>query len=153
VPGIILRKYKGYWSKRIHSIVFTLAIGLLIAAIWVAYSHKTLKDKPHFRSYHGIGGLILLSLYIGQGLGGLLALDPDLSIAAMKNMKKLIKKFHKSGGKLVTIFGILVILSGWWKFFPYHPAGVAAAVTASLLVFLDTLVKTKTPQVDIVKQN
>ena len=142
VPAVLLRKYKGYWSKKIHAYVFVVAMLATALSCYVIYAQKEVRGKPHLSSWHAIAGACLGLGYAGIALAGLLALDPDYAILHGKRVKATLKWVHKSGGRLLLVGGYLVCFSGWYKFFDAGSelwGGVLVTFTASLLTYLDPL--------------
>ena len=140
VPAVLLRKYKGYWSKKVHAYVFGLSLLLTSVCVYVIYAQREARGKAHFSSWHAIGGAGLGIGYVILSAVGLVALDPDY--AFVKRMKSTLKWIHKSGGRILLVFGYGVCFSGWYKFFSQGPnmwAGILVGATASLLTYIDPL--------------
>lgn len=142
VPAIILRKYKGYWSKKIHAYVLGVSLVVLFGCVYVAYAHKDARGKHHLMSYHAKAGASLVSAYLLFSFMGAAALDPDYAFISDKEKKALFKWVHKTWGRLSLVIGYWICFSGWAKFFEgstlYAGAGVAAG--ASFLTYLDPIV-------------
>jgi hypothetical protein len=143
VPGIILRKYKGYWSKKIHAIILTLALLILLMSLFFVYAHKQAKQKEHFVSIHAKSGALLLVLYLFFCVIGLIALDPDWAFISRKEIKTVMKRIHKSLGRITLVFGYWICFSGWLKFYQggIMYAGLGIALVASALTYLDPLME------------
>lgn len=141
VPAVILRKYKGYWSKKIHAYVFAASVLSLIACIYIAFVHKDARGKNHFVSLHAKAGSILAIIYVLLSAVGLLALDPDHALMMAKSRKTLLKTLHKSGGRYLLVAGYWICFSGWLKFFDgtVMYMGIAVATVSSFLTFVDPL--------------
>lgn len=142
IPGVILRKYKGYWSKKVHAYVFVLAILATFTGVYVIYVQKDAREKLHLASWHAIAGATICFAYLSVGFVGLAALDPDHAFISKKSVKGTFKWVHKTGGRLLLVGGYLVCLSGWYKFFEGEDflRGVAVVIAASLLTYLDQIV-------------
>jgi hypothetical protein len=148
VPAVILRKYKGYWSKKIHAYVFSISLVSLILSLYIAFVHKDARGKNHLVSLHAKAGALLAVSYLVFAIVGLVALDPDFAVISEKPRKNLLKWIHKSGGRVLLVMGYWICFSGWMKFFdgPILWAGVAVAVSASFLTYLDPLVDRMFPE-------
>jgi hypothetical protein len=144
VPAIILRKYKGYWSKKIHAYVFGLSLIALFLSLYIAFVHKDVRGKDHLVSLHAKAGAFLAASYLVLAMVGLLALDPDFARVIDKTRKTNLKWIHKSGGRELAVVGYWICFSGWVKFFdgPVLWVGGAVAFVATFLTYLDPLVDT-----------
>lgn len=138
VPGLLVRKFKGYWSKKVHAFLFSVAVSALLASLFIIYGSKEAKNKPHLQSYHGILGAILTLGYVAMAMIGSMALDPDTAFIREKRIRSWFKWIHMSGGRILLVSGYWICLTGWYKFFPGAESivGVIVAVFATFLTFL-----------------
>ena len=142
VPAVLLRKYKGYWSKKIHAYFFIAGVALTIASLYVIYVNKEAKGKWHIQSYHAIAGAVLVLGYIAFCVIGVLALDPDYACIPSEDLKSTLKWVHKSGGRVLLVAGYWVCFSGWYKFYQGSDltTGFLVALMASFLTYVDPIV-------------
>lgn len=142
VPAVILRKYKGYWSKKIHAYMFGLSIIAITMGIYVVFTSKRSRGKSHLASLHAQAAAVLVILYAVVAIIGVIALDPDYAFISDRVRKTLLKWIHKTGGRILVILGVWVCFSGWAKFFDGATlyGGAAIAAIASLLTYVDPLV-------------
>jgi len=144
VPAIILRKYKGYWSKKIHGYFFVLSLVLTGASMYFVYVNKALRRKPHLYSWHALGGALVVVGYLCLFSAGLMALDPDFACIGKTNpLRETLKWVHKSGGRVLLVLGYWVCFSGWYKFYQDGAEmrmGLGVAAAASLLTYIDPLI-------------
>lgn len=138
VPGLLVRKFKGYWSKKVHAFLFSSAVSALLASLFIIYASKEAKNKPHLQSYHGIFGALLTLGYVGMAMIGSMALDPDTSFIREKHIRSWMKWIHKSGGRILLVAGYWICLTGWYKFFP-GAESIVGAMVAGLATFLTFL--------------
>lgn len=83
----------------------------------VIYVNKTIHDKPHFQSWHGLLGLITVICLFSVGCGGFLSkYSFDLRAYVKPVHTKLI---HTLFGALTLILGYTVVIlglySGWYQ--------------------------------------
>jgi hypothetical protein len=143
VPGVILRKYKGYWSKKIHALFFTVSMLCIIFSMYIVWVNKESRGKPHLSSWHALGGAAYLVAFLALFLVGVMALDPDLACFSKSNSPySSLKWIHKSGGRLLLVLGYWICFSGWYKFFEGSDLALGAVVAsvASILTYIDPLV-------------
>lgn len=143
VPGVILRKYKGYWSKKIHALFFGFSMLCIVASIYFVWANKESRGKPHLSSWHALGGAGYLVGFFALFLVGVVALDPDVACLSKTNSPhSSLKWIHKSGGRLLLVFGYWICFSGWYKFYEGSDMllGTAVATIASILTYIDPLV-------------
>lgn len=149
VPAVILRKYKGYWSKKIHAYVFLVAVLAILGAVGVVIANKAARNKNHFVTVHGVSGLILAIAYISLTAIGVVSLDPDYA-CLQGNAKNILKWIHKSGGRLLLVAGYWICFSGWYKWFQGAELAAAAVVAslATLLTYIDPIASSIHPEKD-----
>jgi hypothetical protein len=144
VPGIILRKYKGYWSKKIHALFMTVSSLAVFLSVYVVFVNRSVREKPHLASTHAWYGATIFAGYILFTLSGFYGLDPDWASVKDEKLKKTIKWIHKSGGRIFAVIGYWVCLTGWQKLFHRDEAKMRLAfvvvITASVLTILDPIV-------------
>lgn len=142
VPAVIIRKYKGYWSKKIHAYMFGASIIALALGTYVVFASKISRGKAHLNSLHSQAAAVLIILYAAVAIVGIISLDPDFAFISDKVRKTILKWMHKSGGRILVVLGFWVCFSGWAKFFdgPAFYGGIMVACIASLLVYVDPLV-------------
>jgi hypothetical protein len=145
VPGVIIRKYKGYWSKKVHALFFFIAISAILSSLYVVYSSKEAKRKAHLQSYHALLGLSLALGYAGMAMIANMALDPDTGFIKHLLVRPWLKWIHTSGGRLLLVFGYWICLTGWYKFFTGLElfGGAFVALVASILTLIDVEPKKK----------
>ena len=139
VPGVLVRKYKGYWSKKVHAFIFGAAILCITLSVYVIYTSKEAKNRPHVTSNHGLMGYGLMIAYVGMSIIGILTLDPDMSLISSISLKAWFKWVHATGGRNLIVIGFWICYSGWYKFFSGTDLlyGVVVAVIASLFTVLN----------------
>jgi hypothetical protein len=144
VPGVILRKYKGYWSKKIHGYVFATSLLCTFASLYFIFQAKEAKARPHLTTVHAWAGLALSVGYTALAAAGIFGLDPDHAVLQKNTPReRFVKWIHKSGGRVLLVGGYWVCFSGWYKFFNKEGsmyAGALVALTASLLTYIDPIV-------------
>ena len=148
IPAVILRQYKGYWSKKIHAFFFVLSVACIVASMYFIYTNKEIKNKPHLSSWHSLGGAFVVLGYIALFIVGIVALDPDMACITNENtIKGKLKWFHKSGGRMLLVVGYWVCFSGWYKFYTGTELilGAVVASVASVLTYMDPIIKRLTP--------
>jgi len=146
VPGVILRKYRGYWSKKIHALFFGLSLFAILGSMYFVWTNKNSRDKPHLSSWHALGGAVYFLGFIALFLVGVVALDPDLAfISKSHSLHRMLKWMHKSGGRMLLVIGYWVCFSGWYKFYEGQDLlkGFAVAAGATVLTYIDPLVPEK----------
>ena len=137
VPAVILRRYKGYWSKKIHAYFFIVATSSVCLSMYVIYVHKNAKGKQHFQTSHSLYGATLLAAYLLFSLVGSVALDPDWSLISNETVIDYMKWGHKFAGRIFIAVGFWVCLSGWkYKFEKDEKNMWNATVVVSLATFL-----------------
>lgn len=148
VPAIILRKYKGYWSKKIHAYLLGASVLALLACCYVVFVHKDARGKHHLVSYHAKAGAALILAYIAFSVVGVIALDPDYAFITDKDRKAVLKRIHKTWGRVSLVIGYWICFSGWAKFFEGSIlySGAAVVTVASFLTYLDPLVDKFLPE-------
>jgi len=142
VPGVILRKYKGYWSKKIHALFFALSMTALAASLYFVWENKVARGKTHLTSWHALGGAAYTAGFLFLFAVGIMSLDPDLACIGKTNASfSSLKWVHKSGGRLLLVFGYWVCFSGWYKYYEGADLllGALVASAASVLTYLDPL--------------
>lgn len=143
IPAVILRQYKGYWSKKIHALVFSASLACTIASLYFIFTAKDAKAKPHMTTPHAWAGLVVSLGYVASSFSGIFGLDPDLAVLGKgSELKKKAKWWHTNGGRVWVTGGYWVCFSGWYKFYNKGNdmwAGILVASAASLLTFIDTI--------------
>lgn len=145
VPAVILRRYKGYWSKKIHAYFFIVATTSVFLSTYVIYVHKNAKGKSHFQTSHSLYGITLVVAYSLFSLAGSVALDPDWSLISGEKLVDYIKWGHKTIGRIFIVAGFWVCLSGWKYKFEKDEKNMWNATfvvsLASFLVFMDKIIE------------
>ena len=105
--AIIAAKYKKYViHKSIQRVVVVLMIaGFVIAVIFTSMDD----DSAHFDGLHGVGGLIVVSLMVIQGIGGMLRPEKKED---NKSMRECWETGHKYMGRVLWLMGQIVIFLG-----------------------------------------
>lgn len=99
-------------KQRVQYHKYVQIAGIICTAIgFIAiYVNKNLHSKHHFKSYHGIAGLIVVILVCLVGLGGALA---DYSFSLRNYVKPVyIKIVHSFAGILLIIVANLTVILG-----------------------------------------
>lgn len=102
---------------RYHWIFQITTIACTIIGFIVVFVNKNIHSKHHFKSWHGIIGLITVILTVSASIGGLLTLYSS----ALKNYlsPSVNKLFHTAAGIITFVFGSVTILlglyTGWFK--------------------------------------
>lgn len=142
VPGVILRKYKGYWSKKIHALFFTVSSLCVLGSLYFVWINKESRGKPHLASWHALGGTLYTIGFVVLLTVGIVALDPDLACMGKTSSYFILLKWaHKSGGRALLVMGYWVCFSGWYKFYEGSDLviGALVALAASVLTYIDPL--------------
>jgi len=142
VPGVILRKYKGYWSKKIHALLFGVSMMCVFASMYFVWINKESRGKPHLVSWHAMGGALYTIGFLVLLAVGIVALDPDLAcMGKSSSYFSLLKWIHKSGGRVLLVVGYWVCFSGWYRFYEGADLliGALVATAASVLTYIDPI--------------
>lgn len=145
VPGIILRRYKGYWSNKFHAIFLGLSTLAVFLSVYVVFVNRSVRGKSHISSLHSFFGLMLFLGYILFTLVGVFAMDPDWAwLNHSSPLRAQLKAVHKVWGRPLLVMGYLVCLSGWYKFFQHNSEqmqnAVVVVVVAIVLTYIDMII-------------
>ena len=110
--AILIKRIGGYENTKMHGILMFISALLAAFAFYVIYTNKSMRNKPHFTSTHGQGGLLCLVLYFGIGLVGFLGLHPDFGFL---KTNQNIRFAHKWAGKVAVAIGLLSLIFGFGK--------------------------------------
>ena len=145
VPGIILRSYKGYWSKKYHAILLGLSTLAVFLSVYVVFVNRSVRGKSHISSLHSFFGLMLFLGYVLFTLVGVFAMDPDWAwLDQSSPLRAQLKSVHKVWGRPLLVVGYLVCLSGWYKFFRHDfvqmQNAIVVVAVAIVLTYLDVII-------------
>lgn len=104
-----IKKLKHKTKGRLHWILQGLCVCCAAAGLAAIFYNKSLNDKPHFTSWHGLIGVLTVSGVGLQSLGGLPLLYPKL--AKGWSLAKL-KRYHAASGLLTYLLGSLSLFLG-----------------------------------------
>lgn len=99
---------------KFHWILQTSAWIAALLGFAAIYYNKTLNNKPHFKSWHGIMGfstVVLISLQSLQGVGVLYYKLPFVSKLKPRQMKQL----HAVSGSLVFLVACITLALGFYS--------------------------------------
>lgn len=108
--------YKSISHKlRVQFHLYCQIAGIVCTAIgFVAiYVNKNLAGKQHFKSYHGICGLVMMIFVCLVGVGGSLCYYSFSLRSYIRPV--LLKIYHSSGGILSLIVGNLTVILGFYS--------------------------------------
>lgn len=99
-----------------HQVLMNLALACILVGFYAIYSNKERNGKPHFVSWHGLGGLATVVLAAGTFVGGLfsfraLGLMPLLPTF----LQTRIKTIHKFAGAVTFHCGTASLISGFLR--------------------------------------
>jgi hypothetical protein len=100
----LLKKIGGYENTKLHGLFMSAAVGLGCFGWYVIYSNKEMYNKMHLKTLHGKVGVAVLLAYIGLGVVGTIALNPDFGLL---KTNKLVRSVHKWSGRAFTA-------AAWW---------------------------------------
>ena len=95
----LIKKVGGYNNTKMHGYLMGAAIALGSFGYYVIHSNKDLMKKAHLTTLHGKLGAVCMLGYIGLGLFGSVALDPQWG---MLKTNGFLRKAHKLSGRVVT---------------------------------------------------
>nr|CAH7721389.1 unnamed protein product [Callosobruchus chinensis] len=109
-------------KNRWHWILITAASFLILAGFAVIYTYKNNEGKEHFKSWHGLFGLLAMVVCLPSVLNGTATLwEPKLKNIVDPYLTKLI---HQCCGTVALVFGgLCTILSIYSKWFVYTSGG------------------------------
>lgn len=93
---------------RWHWVLNGSALITMLTGFVIITANKMINHAPHYKSWHGLAGLILCSVVMMQICGGILELYPD--ILPFKVRLVVLKRLHAFFG-MVTYFGGLSVLT------------------------------------------
>ena len=99
---------------KFHWILQTSALIAALLGFAAIYYNKTLNNKPHFKSWHGLMGfstVVLISLQSLQGVGVLYYKLPFVSKLKPRQMKQL----HAVSGSLVFLVACITLGLGFYS--------------------------------------
>ncbi|XP_051549764.1 transmembrane reductase CYB561D2 [Myxocyprinus asiaticus] len=104
-----VRKLKHKTKGRLHWILQCLCVSCATVGLITIFYNKSLNGKPHFTSWHGLIGVITVTVVVVQSLGGLSLLYPKL--AKGWSLAKL-KRYHATSGLLTYLLGSTSLFLG-----------------------------------------
>ncbi|XP_051979837.1 transmembrane reductase CYB561D2 [Xyrauchen texanus] len=104
-----VRKFKHKTKGRLHWILQCLCVSCAVVGLITIFYNKNLNGKPHFTSWHGLIGVITVTVVVVQSLGGLPLLYPKL--AKGWSLAKL-KRYHATSGLLTYLLGSTSLFLG-----------------------------------------
>jgi hypothetical protein len=106
----LLKKIGGYNNTKLHGMLMGAAIALSLFGWYVIYTNKEASGKKHLTTYHGQIGCGVLLGYIGLGLFGSVALDPQWG---QFKTNKTFRAIHKFAGRVMTALAWVVCVLGF----------------------------------------
>jgi len=99
-----------------HMAVSGAAVLCVLVGFYAIYANKNRSEKPHFVSWHGLGGLATVALMVGSHVGGLFSfralglmpLLPDF-------LQTRIKGIHRFAGSVTFLCGCASLISGFLR--------------------------------------
>ena len=95
----LIKKVGGYSNTKIHGYLMGAATALGCFGYYVIHSNKDLMNKAHLTTLHGKLGAACMVGYIGLGLFGSVALDPQWGLLKTNSFLRTV---HKMSGRVVT---------------------------------------------------
>ena len=95
----LIKKVGGYNNTKLHGYLMGAATVLGCFGYYVIHTNKDLMKKAHLTTLHGKLGALCMAGYVGLGLFGSIALDPQWGILKTNG---LLRKVHKFSGRAVT---------------------------------------------------
>lgn len=109
-------KLKHKTKGRLHWILQCLCVFCATLGLFAIFYNKSLNDKPHFTSWHGLIGVVTVAVVVFQAVAGLPLLYPKL--AKNWTLAKL-KRYHATSGLLTYLLGsfslFLGLCSSWFS--------------------------------------
>lgn len=134
-PVVRQLKLNHTWKLRYHWILLTAATGCIIVGFIVVFVNKNHLKKEHFKTWHGLFGLLSLiggTPAIINGIGALY--DVNLKNYIKPNVIKLI---HQASGTAAFIFGgVTLILSVYTNWFTKNSGGNKYIFLTALIMVL-----------------
>ncbi|XP_041458496.1 cytochrome b561 domain-containing protein 2-like [Lytechinus variegatus] len=100
-----------------HWITMTTAIACALIGFAIIFINKVLHDKPHFKSWHGTMGLVVIIYMCIQAFGGAFHLFPKFTSKFVKLAD--LKLYHATSGLCLFILVIttlvLALYSNWMQ--------------------------------------
>mgnify|MGYP001989933106 FL=1 len=99
-----------------HMAVSGAAVLCVLVGFYAIYANKNRSEKPHFVSWHGLGGLATVALMVGSHAGGVFSfralgfmpLLPDF-------LQTRIKGIHRLAGSVTFLGGCASLVSGFLR--------------------------------------
>lgn len=88
----VTKKMGGYQNTKNHGLLAMLGAIFACGGLYAIYHNKNLYERPHFTSYHGKIGLLLVISSVAVGLIGAIFLHPDFG---MDKTNQKIRRIHK----------------------------------------------------------
>jgi len=105
----LVKKLGGYSNTKTHGILAFVGSTLSWLGFYVIYKNKDQMGKPHFATYHAIGGMVCLVGSSMIGAVGSVFLHPDFGI---DKTNKTIRFAHKTSARVLLFMAWLVAFSG-----------------------------------------
>ena len=105
----LLKRIGGYNNTKLHGILMFCAIIIALFGWYVIYSNKEMSHKAHVTTLHAKLGVGVLLGYVGLGLFGTVALDPQWG---QFKTNKTFRFAHKIAGRLMTAGAWIVCVLG-----------------------------------------
>lgn len=117
-----------------HWIIQILAVGFSTAGFFIDFINKSRSDRPHFKSWHALIGLISMGCCIPTCLNGVAALfNTQLRKIIKPSINKLI---HVICGIVTLVMGSVAMILGlysWW--FEYKANEASRKVCFVIIIF------------------
>ncbi len=105
----LIKKMGGYDNTKTHGTLMFLSVLLGLFGWYVIYTNKEMYGKPHLYTLHGKLGAAACLGYLGLGVVGTIALNPDFGIL---KTNKIVRFAHKWGGRALTALAWYVCVLG-----------------------------------------
>ena len=98
--GAMTKKLGGYSNTKNHGMIANFGAILALGGLYAIYHNKNLYERPHFTTYHGQAGILLILSAVGAGMVGGVFLHPDFGI---DKTNKTIRFAHKTFSRIVLV--------------------------------------------------
>lgn len=112
--AILIKRIGGYNNTKLHGYLMGAAVVAALFGWYAIYVNKEMSKKQHLTTLHAQLGLVAILGYIGLGLFGSVALDPEWG---MFKTNQTFRALHKFAGRLMTALAWIVCVMGESVFF------------------------------------
>lgn len=137
--GSPIKKLPHKTKGRVHWILQCLCVSCALLGFAAIFYNKHLNGKPHFTSWHGLLGLLTVSVVVVQSLAALPLIYT--SLAKGWSLAKL-KRYHAASGLVTYLLGsgslLLGLCSVWFTTsvsgYSWYLAALCPAVSALIIM-------------------